>query len=467
MSSSITGQHPALPLRLQLPELGSVLCTRALRILPARRWTLAGATEGGQREVVVKIFLPSRHARRDFLREQRGLEILHRRAIAAPQVLYAGALTEPPGWAVVTAALRGQTADTLGAAALPAVVRAVALQHAEGIEQRDTHLANFMIVDGTAWTLDGAGIHAAAALSARRARRNLARWLAQYPPGIDRRTGELLSLYRTTRWDQGRVGSADGFRNQVAHERRHRERRHIAKSMRSCSAYLARRTFRAFSVIDRRDDTPALRNWLAAPDEPFRNPQADWLKRGNSASVVRLELDGQALVVKRYNFKGFGHWLRRFWRPSRAWHSWRNAHRLRLWDLPTPRPVALLEERFGWLRGRAFYLSEYAPGEPLAKVLALARPHDRTLLLTKLCALLNTMARLRLSHGDLKATNLLVDQENNLMLLDLDALRRYRRRTSFFRAFARDLARLRANWADQPALLAELDQALTDAGLAP
>ena len=156
------------------------------------------------------------------------------------------------------------------------------------------------------------------ALSARRARRNLARWLAQYPPGIDRRTGELLSLYRTTRWDRGRVGSADGFRNQIAHERRHRERRHVAKSLRSCSAYLATRTFRAFSVIDRRDDTPALRSWLAAPDAPFQNPQADWLKRGNSASVVRLQLDGQALVVKRYNFKGFGHWLRRFWRPSRA-----------------------------------------------------------------------------------------------------------------------------------------------------
>jgi Ser/Thr protein kinase RdoA (MazF antagonist) len=77
------------------------------------------------------------------------------------------------------------------------------------------------------------------------------------------------------------------------------------------------------------------------------------------------------------------------------------------------------------------------------------------------------LKRLNLSHGDLKATNLLVDQENNLMLLDLDALRRHRRRAAFERAFARDLARLRANWADQPVLLAELDQALTDAGLAP
>lgn len=467
MTSSTADQPPALPLRLQLPELGRVLCTQALRILPGRRWTLAGTTERGLHDVVVKVFLPARHARRDFVREQRGLETLHRHAIAAPPILYAGALTEPAGWAIVTAALRGQTADMMGTAALPALMRAIALQHAEGIEQRDAHLANFMIVDGTAWTLDGAGIRARRALPARRARRNLARWLAQFPPSIDRRTGELLTLYRTARWDGGRVGSADGFRNQIARERRHRERRQVAKSLRSCSAYTATRAFRTFSVIDRRRDTPALRAWLAAPDAPFQNPQADWIKRGNSASVVRLQLDGRTLVVKRYNLKDLGHRLRRCWRPSRAWHSWRNAQRLRLWGLPTPRPVALLEERFGWLRGRAFLVSEYAPGEPLAGALACARPQDRTALLTNLCTLLNTMARLRLSHGDLKATNLLVDQENNLMLLDLDALRRYRRRATFFQAFALDLARLRANWADRPALLAELDQALTDAGLAP
>ncbi|MGE0811180.1 MAG: lipopolysaccharide kinase InaA family protein [Immundisolibacter sp.] len=458
---------PSLPLRLDLPELGAVVCTRALRVLPGRRWTLAGATERGARAVVVKLFLAGRHARRDFRREQRGFALLHRHAISAPQVLYAGALAEPAGWVVVTAALDGTPADALGEAALPAVVRAVALQHAEGIEQRDAHLGNFLIADGLAWTLDGAGIRASRALSARRARHNLARWLAQYPPGIDRRSGELLTLYRTTRWDRGRVGSGDGFRNHIARERRERERRQVAKSLRTCGAYIASRTWRRFSVIDRAADTPALRAWLAAPDAPFDDPQAVWLKRGRSASVVRLTLDGRDVVVKRYNLKDFLHRLRRFWRPSRAWQSWRAAQRLLLWGVPTPKPVALLEERFGPLRGRAFYVSEYARGEPLATALPTADPPTRALLLKNLCALLGTLARLRLSHGDLKATNLLVDNDNTLMLLDLDALRRHRRRDACFRALARDVARLRANWADQPALLAELDRALADAGLAP
>jgi tRNA A-37 threonylcarbamoyl transferase component Bud32 len=249
--------------------------------------------------------------------------------------------------------------------------------------------------------------------------------------------------------------------------RRRRETQHIDKSLRSCTAFDARRTLRRLQVLDRRDDTPALRAWLAAPDAPFENLRADWLKRGNSASVVRVDIDGRPRVIKRYNLKSFGHLLRRCWRPSRAWHSWRNAQRLMLWGLPTPRPVALLENRFGCLRARAWYLSEYVPGEPLGAALAAADPGRRQVLLDRLCGLLRDLKRLNLSHGDLKATNLLVDQENNLMLLDLDALRRHRRRAAFERAFARDLARLRANWADQPVLLAELDQALTDAGLAP
>ena len=398
---------PDLPLRLAVPQLGPLQCDRALRVLPGRRWTLAGTLERDRRAVAAKLFLAGRHARRHFEREWRGLEALHRRGIAAPDVLYAGALDEPAGWLILTAWLPGSGADALAEAALPAVLRAVAAQHAQGVEQRDAHLANFLVRGGVAWTLDGAGI---------------------------RTVGQVLPAGR---------------------------------ALRSCTAFDARRTLRRLQVLDRRDDAPGLRAWLAAPDAPFESLTADWLKRGNSASVVRVDIDGRPRVIKRYNLKNFGHWLRRSWRPSRTWHSWRNAQRLALWGLPTPRPVALLENRFGCLRARAWYVSEYVPGEPLGAALAAADPARREALLDRLGALLMDLKRLNLSHGDLKATNLLVDQENNLMLLDLDALRRHRRRAAFERAFARDLARLRANWADQPVLLAELDQALTDAGLAP
>lgn len=455
---------PDLPLRIAVPQLGPLQCERALRVLPGRRWTLAGTLERGQRPVVAKLFLAGRYARRHFERERRGLEALQQRGIAMPEVLYGGHIDEPRGWLLLTAWLPGASADTLGEAALPAVLRAVALHHAHGLEQTDAHLANFLVRSGVAWTLDGAGIRTAGnVLPAWRARRNLALWLAQFPPAVDERMGEWCALY-------GKVARPilrEDLQRLVDRARRRRETQHIDKALRSCTAFDARRSVRRLQVLDRRDDTPALHAWLTTPDAPFENLRADWLKRGHSASVVRVDIDGRPRVIKRYNLKSLGHWLRRCWRPSRAWHSWRNAQRLVLWGLPTPRPVALLENRCGWLRGRAWYVSEHVPGEPLGTVLAAADPGRREVLLDRLCALLTDLKRLNLSHGDLKATNLLVDQENNLMLLDLDAMRRHRRLGAFRRAFTRDLARLRANWTAQPALLAELDQALSAAGLAP
>ena len=51
-------------------------------------------------------------------------------------------------------------------------------------------------------------------------------------------------------------------------------------------------------------------------------------KTGGAATVARVELDGRPLLVKRYNIKSRLHWLKRCWRPSRAWHSWIAGNRL-------------------------------------------------------------------------------------------------------------------------------------------
>lgn len=455
---------PALPLHIALPGLGGLRCERALRLLPGRRWTLAGVLEGDRRAVVAKLFLRCRGGQRHFERERAGLMALHGRGVAAPQLLYAGPVDAPAGWLVLTAALDGTPADRLGEVARAPVLRAVAAQHAAGIEQTDAHLANFLVDGDVAWTLDGAGIRAhAAPLQTGRARRNLAVWLAQWPPGG---ATPPWQAYCTARADGRLPGDAPALSRAVAQARRRREQRLLTKVLRSCGAVAVTPGWRRFVAVTRPADTPALRAVLADPDAALAAPDSQWLKRGNSASVVRLSVDGRPVVVKRYNLKSLAHRLRRFWRPSRAWHSWRNAHRLRLWGVPTPPPVALLECRFGPLRGRAYYLSEAVAGETLGTVLPAADAARRARLLARLCALLAILERLRLTHGDLKATNLLVDPEDQLMLLDLDALRRHRRRAAFERAFARDLARLRANWNDDADLLAALDRALADAGLA-
>ena len=78
------------------------------------------------------------------------------------------------------------------------------------------------------------------------------------------------------------------------------------------------------------------------------------IKAGNTATVARLYVGGEALVVKRYNIKSWRHALSRMWRPTRAQRAWQNAHWLRKLGIATFQPVALIEHRFGPLRRYAY-----------------------------------------------------------------------------------------------------------------
>ncbi len=90
--------------------------------------------------------------------------------------------------------------------------------------------------------------------------------------------------------------------------------------------------------------------------------QGHLYKTGGTASVAKVEVNGRPLVIKRYNIKSFAHWLTRFWRPSRAWHSWREGNRLAFLGIATPKPLAVLEKRCFWLRSRAYLVTEFLPG---------------------------------------------------------------------------------------------------------
>jgi serine/threonine-protein kinase RIO1 len=163
-------------------------------------------------------------------------------------------------------------------------------------------------------------------------------------------------------------------------------------------------------------------------------------------------------VVKRYNLKHWRHALSRLWRPSRAWHSWQAAHRLDYYGIATPRPLALVEERWGVLRGRAFFIAEHCPGVNLLALLDPAREPE-SVVQQALWELFAILYRLRITHGDLKATNLLW-HAGRIVLIDLDALTEHRSQSSFARAWRRDRDRLIRNWPADSALAQWLERVL-------
>ena len=86
------------------------------------------------------------------------------------------------------------------------------------------------------------------------------------------------------------------------------------------------------------------------------------LKEGNTNTVSLISTSMGPLVVKRYNMKSVSHRISRLFRRTRASRSWRYGHLLNSLGIRTPHPIALIEERFGFLRGKAYLITEYSPG---------------------------------------------------------------------------------------------------------
>jgi tRNA A-37 threonylcarbamoyl transferase component Bud32 len=142
--------------------------------------------------------------------------------------------------------------------------------------------------------------------------------------------------------------------------------------------------------------------------------------------------------------------------------SWQNAHRLVFLGIRTPPPIAVIEDRWGIFRRRAYFFMAYLPGETIDKIVHAKIDDSRAIetCLDHLATLVNQLAAAQISHGDFKATNFLVSS-GKLHLLDLDGMTAHRITGAFKRAFRKDLVRLRQNWPDLPNLSSRIAK-LTD-----
>lgn len=458
------GRAPPLPFRVRLADGRELTMHRLLRLLPGKR--IVGEATLGDSTVLAKLFI-AKTGKRHWRQECRGIEALSAAAIPTPALRLAAPLAAgghlvvttylaaavplADDWACLSDLAPGNSAAT---AVLTPALGMLARMHRQGLAQRDPHLGNFLRDGERLLVIDGDAVAVSAApLAPDAAAANLALLLAQLPAAWDAVAPQLLAGYRAA----GGVESiaADALQAALARARAGRVRDYLDKCLRDCSLFaVSRQPTRFVSVV--RAERERLAPLLADLDAPMAAGTP--LKSGNTCTVTRAMAGNGELVVKRYNLKSLGHALSRLWRPSRAWHSWREGHRLRLHGIATPAPLALIEERIGPLRRRAWLLNEYCPGIDLAHHLAADReppPAEAA----AIAGLFTTLARLRISHGDLKATNLLW-YAGRVWLIDLDACTQHRSETSWRKAWRRDRARLLRNWPAGSMLSAWLDEAL-------
>ena len=422
-----------------------------VRLVPARRLVCQATWQN--RAVFAKLFFGQRahdYARRD----QLGVAALQAVEIPTPEILaFARAQAADVYVLVLEAIESSQNAEALYAQASPKnrmqliqqLVTIVAKQHQAGLLQTDMYLKNFLVQPSVIYSIDGDGIRQTAKLSQRKALGNLAALLSKVDViELEQHLPAWLALYAKERGCQTSP-SLHMMQTRIQDARRKAATRYADhKVFRQCTDVHVTQDASQFLAIAQPFSEIVKSMTSESLDKTIEH--ATLLKDGNTCTVSLTTLAGLALVIKRYNMKSLRHWLSRMWRPSRAAMSWANAHRLRLLDLPTPKPIALLETRYMGLRGKAYFISEYVDAPDLAEAFkTLTNQVERAALVKAVVQLCYRLHLLQISHGDFKATNIKV-LAGQPVLIDLDSMQQHRSTYSAHRGHVKDLQRLMQNW---------------------
>jgi tRNA A-37 threonylcarbamoyl transferase component Bud32 len=444
---------------------------KSVRSIPRRRLVLHGVWQ--EVEVYAKFFL-GLDAKKYAQRDKCGRDLLQQAHIATPTLLYAGAVAEDVEvliFQAVASSINTQEAYRLAtdqAARRDLVMRlvqTVAQHHKTGLLQTDLHLKNFLVITDRPiiYTLDGDGICAISPwLKKSQQLHNLATLFSKMDVLDDIWIAYLYQTYCKEMGVEYYVENASQVRGLTQKIRRQVASAYADKKVfRTCSDVKVIRSFKYFIAIA--NDFLVERPLLLSLDQ-FLTDKSKNIKNGNTCTIAQAGMAGLHVVVKRYNIKNLWHGLSRAVRPSRAAKSWANAHRLRISNISTAKPLALVEERFGYFRHRAYYISEYIDAPDVMQFFAQSvRLEDRQTVAHNLATLFYKLYLLKFSHGDCKASNIKIVNFAPV-LIDLDGMQAHFGSVVgdwwFERKHIKDLKRLMKNWENDAEVTILLKRAL-------
>lgn len=185
------------------------------------------------------------------------------------------------------------------------------------------------------------------------------------------------------------------------------------------------------------------RKWLKPIVAPaFLTGDTGIIKQSHTARVRRLTLDeslhGLDVICKQAKPRTFWHALKSLVRPSRDFRSWQRGHALLNRDLPTARPLAVVERKLLGLHISSLVLTEVIPDsrdldrlctEELPRLSPAQQRAVKDELVRVLVRLIRRMHERGFVHRDFKASNILITGDTSAAqlaawLIDLDGLRR-------------------------------------------
>jgi len=213
-----------------------------------------------------------------------------------------------------------------------------------------------------------------------------------------------------------------------------------------------------------RNDSPLIHHTLKNPDLALSDPECQIIKSDSTTTVGLVFRDNYKIAIKRYNTKNAWHSLRRSVRSSRAENCWQFTRTLRKLDISVAPAVAWIQEIQVGLKGRSWFVSQFVDGNScLNHFKGDVSPAEIEKTLGEIVEILCKLRNERISHGDLKASNILLSSQGPV-LIDLDAMRQHKTELTYQQAARKDINRFLRNWQDNPVLLATARQLLSTQG---
>jgi len=176
---------------------------------------------------------------------------------------------------------------------------------------------------------------------------------------------------------------------------------------------------------------------ITTPIQGIIHPRCDQLspailKTSRKAIVTKIDIKGQTFLVKEGRNDALRFSFRFLIAQLRNRRSWANSNKLILKRIPTPRGLALLEEKRLGVRMRSFLIMEYAEGAiPLRYYVQIFKAPSNPEVFQKKRAFISFMAifirtlhQKRIYHGDLKSDNFLIkekgEKEWECVIVDTD-----------------------------------------------
>lgn len=447
------------PFQLRLENQTILFALSVIRILPKHRIVVFGHWQG--KTVIAKLFFHPRRANQHLKQDVTGIKLLHDNNIPCPSIDYQGTgedkriavvLFEKISHAIsLQELMRSVKTEDEKLNILQAVILELATQHVFGIVQKDLHLNNFLLTDKTIYTLDGAQIvQYPHLLSKKNSMYNLALFFSQLPIN-NKQQALLFRLYASYRgWLIKECDIIELF-FMIKKRQEKRWQDFEKKLLRACSQFRPLKKWFTRGMLDRSYQGHELSAFLDNPDAIFNQPGINILKAGRSSTVIQVQLDGKNFVIKRYNLKSITHRMRRLFRPTRALRAWKLSQKLAFFNIATAKPVAFIEHQFLKMRGKSYFVTEYISNQHIGDFFNQTPSFEtNSKVVNNTIELLKQLAQIGLTHGDLKATNILLNENHQPFLIDLDGATSYISLDNLQVAWKKEISRLLENFTCRP-----------------